>query len=190
MTRTIFLSLIVVLSAAILSCTSPPPPKAPVKQPQPQKTQAPAQEQQPQQTTVKKKEKEAAAFTLDKETYTKTKGDISKLIKKLNKIIESRDYKTWLSYLSKNYYDYYSNPEVLKEQSESPLLKKYKITLRSLKDYFNYVVVGSRKNVRLDEIKALDADHIKAYMYIDNTPVIIYELVKINNQWKIAHFQD
>ena len=190
MTRIIFLSLIVVLSAFILSCTSPPPPKAPVEQLQPKKTQAPAQQQPPQQQPVPKKETKTAGFTLDKETYAKTKVDISKLIIKLNKIIESKDYDTWLSYLSKNYYDYYSNPEILKEQSESPLLKKYKITLRSLKDYFNYVVVGSRKNVRLDDIKALDADHIKAYMYIDNTPVIIYELVKINNQWKIAHFQD
>jgi len=129
-------------------------------------------------------------FVMDKDTYIKTKEDLTKLVETLNGIIERRDYNTWLSYLSKEYYDYYSNPEVLKKQSESPLLKKYGIVLRSLKDYFNYVVVGSRKNVRLDEIKALDENHIKAYMYVDGSPVIIYELVKINGEWKITLFDD
>jgi len=131
---------------------------------------------------------EKKTFTLDSDTYKKTKVDIAQLIHTLNKIIEKRDYTTWLTYLSKNYFAYYSDPKILQKQSESPLMKKYNITLRSLKDYFNYVVVGSRKNVRLDEIKALDPEHIKAYMIINNSPVIIYELVKIDNQWKIAHF--
>lgn len=131
---------------------------------------------------------EKKSFTMDSNTYKKTKEDIAQLINTLNKIIEKRDYTTWLTYLSKNYFAYYSDPEILHKQSESPLLKKYNITLRSLKDYFNYVVVGSRKNVRLDEIKALDPNHIKAYMFINNSPVIIYELVKIDNKWKIAHF--
>ncbi len=189
MIRTIVFLFVAGLFSFVLSCTSSPPSQKPVIQPSSQKAVAPLQEVPPKQVPVPQKVA-GAVFTLDKETYTKTKEDISQLITKLNTLIENKDYDTWLTYLSKDYYDYYSNPEVLKEQSESPLLKKYKITLRSLKDYFNYVVVGSRKNVRLDEIKAIDADHIKAYMYIDNTPVIIYELVKINNQWKIAHFQD
>ncbi len=145
------------------------------------------QEEKQEEPSNSSQEKE---FVLDKDTYIKTKEDLSKLVETLNGIIERRDYNTWLSYLSKEYYDYYSSPEVLKEQSESPLLKKYGIVLRSLKDYFNYVVVGSRKNVRLDEIKALDKNHIKAYMYVDGTPVIIYELVKINGEWKITLFDD
>ncbi len=191
MIRTVLTVFFVVLSLVFLSCTSAPPEQAPHSQPI--QKEVPAPPPAPPVKPVSKPvspSKTDSAFTLDKETYTKTKEDISRLIAKLNTLIEDRDYTTWLTYLSKNYYDYYSDPKVLKEQSDSPLLKKYKITLRSLKDYFNYVVVGSRKNVRLDEIKALDANHIKAYMYIDSTPVIIYELVKIKGQWKIAHFQD
>ncbi len=133
-------------------------------------------------------EKPEGEYVLDEATYKQTKEDLTKLISTLNSIIAAKDYETWLTYLTKKYYDYYSDPEVLKEQSESPLLKKYNIVLRSLKDYFNYVVVGSRKNVRLDEIKAIDADHIKAYMYVNDTPVIIYELVKVDGNWKITHF--
>ncbi len=171
-----------------VSCASTPPEKKQtIQKASAPDVKAPAAEKKTQEKPLPVKT-ENSSFTLDKETYTKTKQDIARLIKKLNTLIEDRDYNAWLTYLSKGYYDYYSNPEVLKEQSESPLLKKYNITLRSLKDYFNYVVVGSRKNVRLDEIKAIDANHIKAYMYINNTPVIIYELVRINNQWKIAHF--
>ncbi len=152
-------------------------------------------EKSPEKPIEKEKEPEPAAplkesteFVLDEATYKKTKEDLSNLIATLNSIIARKDYDTWLTYLTKDYFDYYSDPEILKEQSDSPLLKKYKIVLRSLKDYFNYVVVGSRKNVRLDEIKAIDENHIKAYMYIDNTPVIIYELVNVNGNWKITHF--
>lgn len=131
---------------------------------------------------------EKSDFILDEVTYKQTKEDLEKLISDLNSIIAAKDYDTWLTYLTRKYFEYYSDPLVLKEQSESPLLKKYNIVLRSLKDYFNYVVVGSRKNVRLDEIKAIDKNHIKAYMYIDDTPVIIYELVKENGDWKITRF--
>ena len=145
--------------------------------------------EEPAKTETAESNKEPSGeYVLDEATYKKTKEDLTNLISNLNSIIAAKDYDTWLTYLTKKYYDYYSDPEVLKEQSESPLLKKYNIVLRSLKDYFNYVVVGSRKNVRLDEIKAIDADHIKAYMYVKGTPVIIYELVKINGNWKITHF--
>jgi CRISPR/Cas system endoribonuclease Cas6 (RAMP superfamily) len=75
---------------------------------------------------------------------------------------------------------------VLRTQSESPLLKKYNIVLRSLQDYFHYVVVGSRQNVRLDEIKALDENRVRAYMYINESPVIIYELQRTDGRWKIG----
>ncbi len=118
----------------------------------------------------------------------KAETDIAALIEKLNKIIAAKDYESWKMNLSDNYIKYYSDPEILKEKTQSPLLVKYNIVLRSLKDYFNYVVVGSRQNVKLDEIKVLDRNRIKAYMFIKGTPVIIYELVRIDNVWKIGKF--
>jgi len=126
--------------------------------------------------------------TLNENEIKKAETDIATLIDKLNKIIASKDYENWKIYLSDNYINYYSDPEVLKEKTQSPLLIKYKIVLRSLEDYFNYVVVGSRQNVKLDEIKVLDRNRIKAYMIIKDTPVIIYELVRIDNEWKIGKF--
>ena len=193
MFRTFSIAVVVGFALFITACTSAPPLK-PKKTRPPQSIveTAPSLPREAPQTIVKPtaNQKNTSDFTLDEETYKKNKEDIARFITKLNKLIEAKDYDTWLTFLSKDYYQYYSDPKVLLEQSESPLLKKYKITLRSLKDYFNYVVVGSRKNVHLDEIKALDASHIKAYMYVNGTPVIIYELAKINNKWEITHFKN
>ena len=131
---------------------------------------------------------ETPSRTLEGEELKEAETDIAVLIEKLNKIISSKDFNSWKEYLSTDYIIYYSDPEVLKERSKSPLLLKNKIVLRSIEDYFNYVVVGSRQNVKLDEIKVLDRDRIKAYMFINNTPVIIYELIRIEDIWKIGKF--
>jgi len=155
------------------------PPKAPVVQEQP-----PVQEPPKPQTPANGQAE--SEFVLSETAYKETKRDLSDLVQELNKIIAAKDYERWLTYLTKEYRDYYSDPTVLRAQSEAPLLKKYNVVLRSLKDYFHYVVVGSRQNVRLDEIKALDENRVRAYMYVDNTPVIIYELQKVDNQWKIG----
>ncbi|MCK5152932.1 MAG: hypothetical protein KAQ93_01115 [Spirochaetales bacterium] len=137
---------------------------------------------------VVEKVEEKPSNTLNESEIQKAETDISELIQELNELIASKNFNEWKNYLSADYIEYYSDPDVLKEKSQSPLLTKYKIVLRSLEDYFNYVVVGSRQNVQLDEIKALDRDRIKAYMFINNKAVIIYELIRIDNNWKIGKF--
>ncbi len=126
------------------------------------------------------------AYTMGEQEYKQTKKDLSELVDELNRIIANRNYQKWLNYLTKEYKDYYSNPEVLKEYSEAPLLKKYDIKLRSLKDYFNYVVVASRKDVHIDDIKALSENKVRAYMIVDNEPIVVYTLKKVGDRWKIT----
>ena len=140
-----------------------------------------------EKTTVEKIE-DISIDTLNENEIKEAETDIAALISKLNGIIASKDFESWKTYLSDDYIAYYSDPKILTEKSQSPLLIKYKIVLRSLEDYFNYVVVGSRQNVKLDEIKALDRDRIKAYMFINNNAVIIYELIRIDDKWKIGKF--
>ncbi|MCF6335956.1 MAG: hypothetical protein L3J12_09460 [Spirochaetales bacterium] len=137
--------------------------------------------------TVVTKEAPAPA-TLEGTELEKAETDIAELIDKLNGLVSARNFKAWKEYLSDEYISYYSNPDILAEMSKSPLLLKNKIVLRSLMDYFNYIVVGSRQKVKLDDIKVLDRDHIKAYMFINNNPVIIYELERIDENWKIGKF--
>ncbi len=117
--------------------------------------------------------------------YTKTFSDIEALIAKLNKIISDSNFEEWKKYLTQNYINYYSSPDNLRTVSETPTLKKYKIVLRSLKDYFSYVVVPSRSDARLDSISFVDDNNIKAYMMFDGEPIILYNLVKIDGNWKI-----
>lgn len=126
------------------------------------------------------------AYEMGEEEYQETKKDLSKLVDELNQIIASRNYQRWLNYLTDEYKDYYSSPEVLQEFSEAPLLKKYDIKLRSLKDYFNYVVVASRKDVHIDDIKALSENKVRAYMIVNNEPIVVYTLEKVDEQWKIT----
>ena len=131
---------------------------------------------------------EPSSQSLDAEELKEAEVDISSLIEELNDLIAAKNFSSWVEYLSADYIQYYSNPDVLKEQSNSPLLVKNKIVLRTLEDYFNFIVVGSRQNVRLDEIKAIDRDRINAYMIISGTSWIIYELIRIDNVWKIGKF--
>jgi len=125
-------------------------------------------------------------YEMDEEEYEITKRDLSELVQELNKIISSQRYEEWQNYLTQDYIDHYSDPGVLKEYSESPTLSKYNIRLRTLKDYFNYVVVASRRDVRIDDINAISENKVKAYMIVNNEPIVVYTLEKIDDRWKIT----
>lgn len=129
---------------------------------------------------------EENTFVVTEEFYAKTFIDIEKMILELNNIILKQDYNTWLSYLTDEYIRRFSDPENLQQISEEPKLKRYNVRLRNLRDYFNYVVVGSRQNVRLDDIVFIDSDHVKALMVIDGVPYLLYLLENINGEWKIG----
>ena len=147
------------------------------------------EQEEPEDTAEKEEEKagvEGGSYVMDEEEYEETKKDLSELVSELNDIIAARNYSRWLKYLTKEYKEYYSDPEVLREFSDAPVLKKYDIKLRTLKDYFNYVVVASRKNVQVDEIQAIGPEKVKAYMYVDGEPVVVYTLEKVGDEWKIT----
>jgi hypothetical protein len=197
--------------ALIMGCSTPPETvqeKLPEKQAEEPVKEEPVQEQieepkeEPAEETVIQEEppKEEAVienqepetqeeeFVVTEELYSKTFQDVSKLIEELNTIIQAEDYEEWLLYLTDDYKNYYSNPDVLKEQSEKPLLKRYNIRLRTLKDYFIYVVVRSRQTIRLDAIEFIDETHVKATMLIDGTPYILYYLENKGKAWKIGRY--
>ncbi len=135
---------------------------------------------------AEEKPAESEGFQVSEEQYTKIFTDIEKLIDDLNKIIRDQNFREWKQYLTKEYIDYYSNPENLRTISNTPTLKKYNITIRSLNDYFTYVVVPSRSDVSLDDISFIDDNNIKAYMNIEGELVVLYNLKYIDNSWKIG----
>ena len=188
----IIVSLCTMLS--IYSCVNNAPSTvAPTPQPAPKAVQ-PAPEPSPAPEPPKPKpapaQEEATVsqegYHMNKQQYEATKKDLSQLVSELNSIIADRDYQKWLTYLTKDYVSYYSDPKVLEEFSQAPLLVKYNIKLRSLQDYFNYVVVASRKNVRIDDIKAINENKVRAYMTVNNEPIVVYTLERVDGKWKIT----
>ena len=127
-----------------------------------------------------------SSFVVTKEVYTRTFDEITLFINTLSGIIQAGDFDTWLTYLSEDYIRKTSDPQYLKEQSESPLLKKNNIVLKDLKDYFTYVVVPSRSQLRLDDIEFIDESRIKAISIIRNTRGLLFLLVRIEGKWKIG----
>ena len=122
------------------------------------------------------------------ELYVQTFGEVEDTIADLNEIIASRDFLRWQYYLTDNYRRTYSDPRVLAESSRSAILQRNNITLRSLEDYFRFVVVPSRANVRLDEIVFVDESTVEAIMVVAGERYLVYNLTKAGDRWKIDIF--
>jgi len=118
--------------------------------------------------------------------YKKTLFDIRNLISTLNTIIADENYETWLTYLTPQYQQTFSNPDTLASLSDMPLLQKKGIQLHSLKDYFFQVVVPSRSDARVDDIDFLSKDHVRAIAIINGQRYILYDLRLLNGSWKIG----
>ena len=79
-----------------------------------------------------------------------------------------------------------SLPVFVEAINQQPVLKRNRIVIRTLADYFMYVVVPSRANVHLDELDFADSHRVKAIMYVGDRPVLLYQLEKIREKWKIS----
>lgn len=122
---------------------------------------------------------------ITKKTFESTKTAIELVVDNLNKITITRDYQKWLPYLSKEYKDFYSSPVVLNDISENLPIKGIK--LKNLKDYFNYVFVPSRQNMRVDDIKFVSPTRVYVIMEIaPGSPAAIYILEKTTEGWNLV----
>lgn len=157
--------------------------QTPVEQPKAQ-TQSAAQEPEktPEQDTV------VAQFdkvTITKQMVEHTKTEMQLVVEQLNKITYARDYQSWLGWLSDEYYQTYSDPKVLETVSAS--LPTKGIKLKNLKDYFNYVFVPSRQNMRVDDIQFVSPTRVYVIMEImPKSPAAIYILEKTTAGWKLV----
>jgi hypothetical protein len=125
-------------------------------------------------------------FVASEELYRRTFSEVQLVIAALTRIIADGDYDQWVTYLTTDYVRTTSSLEFLAEASNSGVLKKNGIVLRNLRDYFNNVVVRSRLQATLDDITFVDATHVKAITRIQDSPVILYYLVRENGRWKVG----
>ncbi len=125
-------------------------------------------------------------FIVTEDVYAQTFAEVEALISTLNDIIREKSYDAWLELLSAEYIAKTSSPEFLREASQSSILLKNRIVLKSLKDYFLSVVVPSRSQAVLSDISFIDATRVKAITVIDGKPVILYMLVKEDTRWMVG----
>jgi hypothetical protein len=139
-----------------------------------------------QEKTEETTPQEQEEFVITEKIYSQTLDEIKEFVQVLNQIIENKDFKAWSTYLTTDYIQRTSDPQYLAEQSEKPILKKKNIMLKSLNDYFTYVVVPSRSGAHIDDIEFIDRYHVKAISIIRNTRGLLYLLVLEEDQWKIG----
>ncbi|WP_157784177.1 hypothetical protein [Treponema primitia] len=159
-----------------------------------QELETPKQEE-PVQTPVAVVVEDAADFdpkSITKEVYNSTKEEMQRLIEDINRVIRTKDYAKWINYLADDFIQAINSPAFLADLSESSRqLKGQNIVLKTPQDYFTYVVVASRENIRvdasLDDIEFLSHNRVKAYtINARKQRLRLFEFVKDGDSWKIA----
>ncbi len=123
--------------------------------------------------------------TITKQTFKITKTEIQVVVEDLNKITFSKNYDRWLTYLTDEYRQNFSDPVTLEKVSASLPVKG--IQLKTLKDYFTFVFVPSRQNMRVDDIQFVSPTRVYVIMEIaPKSPAAIYILEKTGDGWKLV----
>jgi hypothetical protein len=126
--------------------------------------------------------------SISQEVFDSTKIDVQRFIADMNQIIRNKNYQAWVSHLGDEYFAEKSSPGYLAQTSEQPRLKTQKIILNNPEDYFNFVVVPSRANDRVDDIEFVSPTRVKAYTVTPNGQRLrLYDLENSGNTWKIIN---
>ncbi len=201
--REALLSFVIVSGILVASCATAPrrpselgPPTSGGAAPPPTQTPAPAQPSKSAVTSGAESSAPKASaqdnlvqkgkIAVTEAFYEETLTDVRKLIATLNTIIADEDYNSWLTYLTPQYVQNFSDPKTLAELSNMPLLQKEGIELHSLRDYFLNVVVPSRSDARVDDVDFLSKNHVRAIAIINGQRYILYDLRYQEGSWKIG----
>ncbi|MFW5693949.1 MAG: hypothetical protein ACOCYB_02185 [Alkalispirochaeta sp.] len=171
----------------------PEPDEEPEEEPEAKPEPEPEPEGEPEAKPEPEPDSEETAdgphdIEVTEELYDQTFTEVEQTIQELNEIISDRDFPAWQDYLTDAYRRTYSDPSVLAESSQSGVLERNNIELESLEDYFNFVVVPSRANARLDDLVFVDEQTVEAIMEVRGERYLLYLLKKVDNQWKIDTF--
>jgi hypothetical protein len=162
---------------ALFSCASEPEPVTPAPAAKPVPPPA------PEPVLI---EAEDPSIKITQEEYNRTFAEVEAVISELNDTIKAKNIRKWEGYLTPKFRSHVTSRAYLAELNETPLLKRNNITIKTLKDYFDTVVVPSRANVRLDDLKFTDANRVQAFMAINGENVLIYQLEKVGTDWIIS----
>ena len=192
---------IVCVMLATVGCVSPPEDPVvdpitepePVPEPEPEPEPDPDPEPEPAPEPEPEPEPEPATegpIEVSEDVYQQAFSEVEAVIEELNSIISRRQFSIWTTFLTEEYVAYYSNPQVLEDLSRNAILAQNNIRLRSLMDYFENVVVPSRASARLDDLIFYTDTLVEAVTIFRGQSVILYELRKIDGEWKIDTLQE
>jgi hypothetical protein len=173
------------LFLALSACPSVKGGGTPTSSPQPKASPSPSQKAGPAKSPSAEEPFDPNSIT--KEMKAEAFIDITALIKELNRITQARDYDSWKTYLAEAFIAKYSDPEFLLKLSEAPILKQQGIVLKTLRDYFDFVVYPSHQNDRVDDIEFIGHNRVKAITISKKKEsLVLWDLEKIGNSWKIG----
>ena len=173
----------------IISCQTPPQPEveeeaiAAVPEAEP----VPESEPEPEPEPV---EESTVPIEVPEDVYNRAFNEVSEVIEELNEIIARGDFEAWQEYLTPAYIEYHGNRDVLADLSTQPMLAQNDVRLRSLRDYFQYVVRPSRAGARLDSLVFYSDNLVEAVTVFRGQGVILYVLRKVGDEWKIDTFDE
>lgn len=168
--------------------------KASEPEPAPEPAPEPKKESEPPKIVVIVEDEEFNRSTSEvdvtKETFSADKAAILEMIDKMIPIMESANFNEWVKCVDQKSRSYWSNRVNLTAASKR--LPNKQVKLRNLNDYFKYVFIPSRKGRKVEEIRYVTTDNIKAVQIKPNAndskeiqDVVYYNFVKINGEWLI-----
>ena len=118
-----------------------------------------------------------------KKTFEDDKAAIMASIGELSSIMTGGRYEAWLKFIDEESIRYWSNPKNLERASK--MLPVKGLRMNSLRDYFTYIFVPSRKGRKVDEIRYDSKTSVKAVQVREDTDIIYYYFNKINGKWLV-----
>lgn len=156
----------------------------PVIIPEPPKKEVEVPKEEPKKEDDDEYRRSINDIEVSKEEFNYDKTAILHIIEELSTIMETKDFKNWLNYIEPSSKKYYSNITNLKKAQKK--LPNKGIALNNIEDYFKYVFIPSRKRSRVDEIRYISKDSIKAVQVKDDKSIVVYYyFTKVDGKWLV-----
>ena len=128
---------------------------------------------------------------ITRKDYMEAKSQVEVVIEELNQITKKKQYSRWLGYLDDEYKDTLSNRAYLSQITGTlpKVLRDRRVKLNNIRDYFEYVFVPSRQDIRVDDIEYITPTRVYVMMDMSGgRRAAVYILQKEDDgAWKLAN---
>lgn len=124
------------------------------------------------------------AVIVSPEVFEEDKNQIFMIINELDRIMKKKDFDGWLSHLTPDSAEYWSNRHNLLELSRH-LFSTDDFHINNIREYFEFFFIPARRGRLVDEIRYVTPDLVKVVQYKNKTDVIYYFFEKQDGVWKL-----